>query len=384
MFKLSNGKEFSRLVITCFDTTLGYITKSPLDGYSFNLVACDSMLHKLVLAGLSESSSSKEIAHWMREHLTVTQNRANRSSFYPDGYRTLEDEIYLVNSFEDCPARSWYYNSQNTGAISNSSYLGAQPKWVGKASAWLKKDYVGGEAITETLVSLFLTSCLNVQELEARYVVYCVFCPQDDTCLSRSFLKEGESFIPLYDAIRALKPKEQEFMDFEGKLEYINSVYEGVLGYSCKRWLLTVLTLDVMFRNTDRHLSNLGFIADRRGNLRIAPIFDNGLALGVSEGAYYDLANTITGLGFRIKPYALTVGYLEKHINPNYFAFSVVKLVKYLKIENFPKSELQTKLLLAFFNILVRYYPKDSLGVDTKQELEKHFGPFTTKRFIYR
>lgn len=32
MFKLSNGKEFSRLVITCFDTTLGYITKSPLDG----------------------------------------------------------------------------------------------------------------------------------------------------------------------------------------------------------------------------------------------------------------------------------------------------------------------------------------------------------------
>lgn len=384
MFRLSNGKEFSRLVITCFDTTLGYITKSPLDGYSFNLVCCESMLHKLVLAGLSESSSSKEVEHWMREHLTISRNRANRSTFYPNGYRTLEDEIYVVNSFEDCPARSWYYDSQNTGAISNSSYLGAQPKWVGKASAWLKKDYVGGEAITETLVSLFLTSCLNVQELEARYVVYCVFCPQDDTCLSRSFLKEGESFIPLYDAIRALKPKEQEFMDFEGKLEYINSVYEGVLGYSCKHWLLRVLTLDVMFRNTDRHLSNLGFIADRHGNLRIAPIFDNGLALGVSEGAYYDLQNTITGIGFRIKPYGLTVGYLEKYINPSYFAFSIVKLVKYLKMENFPKSELQNKLLLAFFNILVRYYPKDSLGVDTKQELEKHFGPFTTKRFIYR
>ena len=382
MFRLSDGKEFSRLVINCFDTTLGYITKSEKGKYYFKLLNCESMLHKLMLAGLSESSSSKEIAYWMQEHLTVSQNRANRSSFYLEGCRTLEDEIYVVNSFEDCPARSWHYDSQVTGTISNSSYLGAQTKWVGKASAWLKKDYVGGEAITETLVSLFLTSCLNVQELEAGYVGYCVFCPQDDTCLSRSFLKEGESFIPLYDAIRALKPKEQEFMDFEGKLEYIDSAYKGVLGYSCKRWLLKVLTLDVMFRNTDRHLSNLGFIADRQGNLRITPIFDNGLALGVSEGAYYDLANTITGLGFRIKPYALTVGYLEKYINPSYFAFSVVKLVKYLKRENFPKSELQNKLLLAFFNILVHYYPKDTLGVDTKQELEKHFGPFTNKRFI--
>lgn len=191
MFKLSNGKEFSRLVINCFDITLGYITKSTSGEYSFKLLNCESMLHKLVLAGLSESSSSKAIAYWMSEHLTVSQNRANRSRFYPEGCRTLEDEIYLVNSFEDCPARSWYYDSPETCIVSNSSYLGEQPKWIGKASAWLKKDCLGGEAITETLISLFITSCLNVQELEAGYVGYCVFCPQDDTCLSRSFLKEG-------------------------------------------------------------------------------------------------------------------------------------------------------------------------------------------------
>ena len=86
MFRLSNGKEFSRLVINCFETTLGYITKSEKGEYSFKLLNCESMLHKLVLAGLSESSSSKAIAYWMQEHLTVSQNRANRSSFYPEGY----------------------------------------------------------------------------------------------------------------------------------------------------------------------------------------------------------------------------------------------------------------------------------------------------------
>ena len=378
MFKLSNGKEFSRLVITCFDTTLGYITKSPLDGYSFNLVCCESMLHRLVLAGLNESSSSKAIAYWMREHLTVSQNRANRSTFYPDGYRTLEDEIYVVNSFEDCPARSWYY-SQGTGNMnSNSSYLGAQKKWVTNSHTWFKEDLIGGEALAETLVSLFLSSCLNITEFEAGFVAYGVSTTGNNLCYSYSFLKEGESFIPLYDAIRALKPKEQEFMDFEGKLNYIDSVYKGMLGHSCKRWLLRVLTLDVMFRNTDRHLSNLGFIADKRGNLRLSPIFDNGLALGVSEGAYFDLSNTISGLGFRIKPYELSAKYLSKYINPNYFAFSVVKFIDYFKRERVPKNNIS----LAFLNILVNYYPKDCLGLDTKYVLEKHLGSFSSKRFL--
>ena len=379
MFRLSNGKEFSRLVINCFETTLGYITKSEKGEYSFKLLNCESMLHKLVLAGLSESSSSKAIAYWMQEHLTVSQNRANRSSFYTEGYRTLEDEIYVVNSFEDCSARSWHYDSQRTGTgSSNSSYLGAQKKWVTNSRTWFKQDLIGGEAVAETLVSLFLSSCLNITEFEAGFVAYGVSTTGNNFCYSYSFLKEGESFIPLYDAIRALKPKEQEFMDFEGKLEYINSVYEGVLGYSCKRWLLRVLTLDVMFRNTDRHLSNLGFISDRQGNLRIAPIFDNGLALGVSEGTYYDLANTITGLGFRVKPYQLTVGYLEKYINTNYFDFSVVKFIDRFKFKRVPRNN----MTLAFLNILVKYYPKDALGLDTKYVLEKYLGSFSTKRYL--
>ena len=379
MFKLSNGKEFSRLVITSFGTTLGYITKSSNGEYSFKLVTCESMLHRLMLAGLNESSSSKYIVNWMSEHLTVSQNRANRSTFYPDGYQILEDEIYVVSSFKDCLARSWYYDSHGVSTRnSNSSYLGAQKKWVTSSHTWFKEDLIGGEAVAETWVSLFLSSCLNITEFEAGFVAYGVCTTGNSLCYSYSFLKEGESFIPLYDAIRALNPKWSEYTDFEGKFEYIDSVYKGVLGYSCRQWLLRVLTLDVMFRNTDRHLSNLGFIADKRGNLRLSPIFDNGLALGVSEGAYFDLSNTISGLGFRIKPYELSVKYLSKYINPNYFAFSVVKFIDYFKRERIPKNNIS----LAFLNILVNYYPKDCLGLDTKYVLEKHLGSFSSKRFL--
>jgi hypothetical protein len=109
MFKLSNGKEFSKLIINSFETTLGYITKSSSGKYSFKLVTCETMLHRLMLAGLSGSSSSNEIARWMRENLTVTLQRDRRSECYPSWCRTMEDEIYAINEFADCPARSWHY-----------------------------------------------------------------------------------------------------------------------------------------------------------------------------------------------------------------------------------------------------------------------------------
>ena len=262
---------------------------------------------------------------------------------------------------------------------SSSSYLGAQTKWTSNG-IWYKRDLRGGEAVVETLVSLFLESCLNITEFRSErygYVPYRVSTEDKRICLSPNFLENGKTFVSLYEAMKLLKPKQSEYTDFEGKLDYIDSVYKGVVGHSCKNWLLMVLTLDVMFRNTDRHLSNLGFVSDKWGDLQVTPIFDNGMALGVSEGAYFDLANSISGLGFRIKPYELTVRYLEKYINPNYFAFSVDKFLRCFD-KNIPKNN----LLLAFLNILVRYYPKDASGVDTKKKLEEYFEPFSTKRFL--
>lgn len=109
MFKLSNGKEFSRLVLNCFEVQLGYFTKSEDGTYSFKLLNCETMLHRLMLAGLDESYSSEQVRSWMREHLTVTLRRHNRHECYPSWCHTMEDEIYAIDEFADCPARSWYY-----------------------------------------------------------------------------------------------------------------------------------------------------------------------------------------------------------------------------------------------------------------------------------
>ena len=105
--------------------------------------------------------------------------------------------------------------------------------------------------------------------------------------------------------------------------------------------------------------------------------FDNGLALGVSEGAYFDLDNLIKGFGYNIKPYELSVSTFSSYINPSYFQFDVRYFVEVLD-KNIPKSN----LLLGFLNLLVHYYLKDCNNIDTKTTLESIFGEFTRKRFL--
>ena len=108
LFKLSNGKTYSRLEIYCYDDLLGYITKTPT-GYHFTFVKSETVHHKFTLLNLSEDSTSEEIRQWMKEHLTITDSRANRGVCYPSWCRALEDEISVYPSFAECPMRRVQY-----------------------------------------------------------------------------------------------------------------------------------------------------------------------------------------------------------------------------------------------------------------------------------
>lgn len=108
MFKLSNGDSYSRLEIYCFDELLGYITKDQ-QRYHFTLLKSETIHHKFTLLNLSEDSTSEEIRQWMKEHLTITDSRANRGECYPSWSRALEDEISVYSYFLDCDMRRWKY-----------------------------------------------------------------------------------------------------------------------------------------------------------------------------------------------------------------------------------------------------------------------------------
>ena len=258
---------------------------------------------------------------------------------------------------------------------------GYQPKYTSPNGAyWYKEDFKGGEALAEVLVSAFLRSCnyMTSKDFVPYYFKHTSVESFDlKTCVSPNFLQKGEQFISFKDLLSQANPLTEKLVGFDSKLDYIDSVFQQTVGQSFREELLRLLTLDVMFRNTDRHLSNFGIILASNGNIRFAPIFDNGLALGVSEGAYFDLDNLLKGFGYKIKPYELAVSTLLPYINPNYFQFDVRYFVETVD-KNIPKSN----LLLGFLNLLVHYYPKDCNNINTKTALESIFGEFTRKRFL--
>lgn len=261
-----------------------------------------------------------------------------------------------------------------------STGAGYQPKFTSSDSSfWFKEDVRGGEALAEVLVSTFLRACSNL--VPSDYTLYGFDYSSDGldlkTCVSPTFLQEGELFVSFKKLLDLSNSPSKSLVGFDSKLDYIDSVFQQTVGQSFREEMLRLLTLDVMFRNTDRHLSNFGIILAPNGSIRFAPIFDNGLTLGVSEGAYFDLDNLIKGLGYKIKPYELAVSTLTPQIDTSYFQFDVLYFVEVID-KNIPKSN----LLLGFLNLLVKYYPKDYNNIDTKITLESVFGEFSRKRFL--
>ena len=257
---------------------------------------------------------------------------------------------------------------------------GYQPKYTSpNGEYWYKEDLRGGEALAEVLVSTFLRSCSNL--VSSDYVLYSFDYSSGvldlKTCVSPNFLQEGEQFLSFKELAFLTYPPSKPLVGFDSKLDFIDFVFQQTVGQSFREEMLRLLTLDVMFRNTDRHLSNFGVVLALNGSVRFAPIFDNGLALGVSEGAYFDLDNLIKGFGYKIKPYELGVSTLTPKIDTSYFQFDVLAFVEFVD-KNIPKSN----LLLGFLNLLVKYYPKDCNNIDTKTALESVFGEFTRKRFL--
>lgn len=259
--------------------------------------------------------------------------------------------------------------------------LGYQPKYTSpKGGYWYKEDFKGGEALAEVLVSTFLRSCnyLGFKDFVPYHFKHTSVNSFDlRTCVSPNFLQKEEQFISFKNLLSQVNQPTENLVGFKFKLNYIDSVFQQTVGQSFRKEMLRLLTLDVMFRNTDRHLSNFGIILAPNGSIRFAPIFDNGLALGVSEGAYFDLDNLIKGFGYKIKPYELAVSTLSPKIDTSYFQFDVLYFVEVVD-KHIPKSN----LVLGFLNLLVLYYPTDCNGRDTKEVLESVFGEFSRKRFL--
>lgn len=188
---------------------------------------------------------------------------------------------------------------------------GSQPKFF-KDGYWFKMNETGHEDYVEELCSKIL-SCTNIGE--DRYVKY-ERCEVEyegkvyDACRSKSFVEGSEQYIS-YEKIHkmmygteiegALIPMESP----EERIDYTVRMVKEFAGIDPTEYLSLVINMDLFWLNPDRHMNNLGIIADPvRNTYRNAPIFDNGEALLNDPSRFPpyisldDIARKVTGRPF--------------------------------------------------------------------------------------
>ena len=171
--------------------------------------------------------------------------------------------------------------------LAGTSSKGNQEKWFDRG-VWYKLDQFGYEALSETLVSRLLERS-NVEENGFRFVRYDmerlnVHGRERVGCVSKSFLKKGESIITLarlhsLSLGYKLSEKLTKLTSDKQRIKYLAEETARLTGLDRFPEYLTMLfEIDALFLNDDRHLNNIA-VLERGGKYDYCPIFDNGAAL---------------------------------------------------------------------------------------------------------
>lgn len=169
----------------------------------------------------------------------------------------------------------------------SSTSKGNQTKWV-VGNKFLKADTMGYESIAEVLATEVEKAIEGID-----YVNYFLCKVVEDStksyygCMSDIFTSKDESIISLYSILkkyyggeRVLKENLRgiEGIDLVNTVITVVSSVTGISYIDIKNNLSTIVKLDAILLNEDRHLNNIAFIKNSNGAYKFCPIFDNGLS----------------------------------------------------------------------------------------------------------
>lgn len=174
--------------------------------------------------------------------------------------------------------------------IAETSSKGNQEKWYDKeADSWYKLDQFGYESLAETVISELLEESNIETDAPFTFVRYGttrlhVHGKDRTGCVSRNFLKDGESIITLNRLLSLylgcpLKEKLLKLSSDKKRIEYVANTTAEITGLSdFPKYLTLIFEIDSLFLNDDRHLNNIAVI-EKGGKYSYCPIFDNGAGL---------------------------------------------------------------------------------------------------------
>lgn len=261
-----------------------------------------------------------------------------------------------------------------------STVKGNQEKQYLSDGTWLKRDYFPQESISEVLVSQFLEA-----SGEDNFVRYWLGdLPNQSYSYSftnnelgyLSFVKMLELLGVDLDKWLARRYYKSTIME---RFQLVKDVYmrfgvsEEAFDYEMSR----MLKLDFLMMNIDRHLKNFGVLVNYdTKDVMIAPIFDNGLSLGVGIDNVSGfvmvkkaLKNTV-----KVKPFSrIPKRNLSVAPYDYYFNFDVVK---FLEIHDY-RIDLSYTAFVVFLERLCQLLVIDCRGRDLRSTFVEAFGDWT-------
>ena len=141
---------------------------------------------------------------------------------------------------------------------------------------WFKIDTHGYEGIAESL------ACDILEASNCSYYVKYHRCMINGRsgCYSENFLEEDEQLITFEDLYymntgKSLTEEIARIQNVSERIHFVKVMVQNYTGLDVSRYIDTLIALDFIIRNGDRHLNNMAVIAAKTG-YREAPVFDNG------------------------------------------------------------------------------------------------------------
>lgn len=183
-------------------------------------------------------------------------------------------EPKVMNEKQDLTYLKWSHTRQSSGTA--GTFLKSQSTISGKKTYYKLSNYdsekgiIGHECVNEIIVDRLL-SILGVEHLEYQLIHADIEIDDKiyDTyiCASGDFKKRGETKTSLDNYYQINKSGSESHYDFCRKNGW-------------QKYIDTMLAVDYLILNRDRHGANIEVLRDaRKHTLRIAPLFDHGLSL---------------------------------------------------------------------------------------------------------
>lgn len=180
----------------------------------------------------------------------------------------------IIKETQDLTYLQWSHIRSSSGTagtfLKSESTLGGVKKYYKLSNFDPVNGVIGHECINEIIVDRLLT-ILGVEHLSYELIhadieiegkVFNTYL-----CASEDFKQRGESKVPLDDYYKTNAKKGE-------------SRYEFCVRSGWKKYIDTMIAVDFLILNRDRHGANIEVLRNARAQtIRIAPLFDHGLSL---------------------------------------------------------------------------------------------------------